>query len=138
MFVEHWQYQRLLDRCARRVLRGTRDPLNWLGNVKHEAMLLLARQLRRSLKGPIDRVPSDSAFPAWLAVVTRRHCQEALRRLRGGRRGCRQLLDDDIAEQRIDPDALLDLRLAIDRLAHPQPRRWVSEYLPPPGHEVCH
>jgi DNA-directed RNA polymerase specialized sigma24 family protein len=118
--VDRPDYQAALDRCARRVLRRTSTPLAWLQDVKHDAMLLLLRQLRHLWHHDAKRLRVDASFPLWLAGMTRRHCQEAVRKVRAGQRRTRQFEErEDFAGREIDHDALLDLRISIGSLALP-------------------
>lgn len=82
LLVQHPWYQAELRCCAQRVLWRGRAPLAWQKEVEHDAMLVLARELRHAPDLGLDYARAEDEFAAWLGTIIRRDCQQALRRLR--------------------------------------------------------
>jgi RNA polymerase sigma factor (sigma-70 family) len=117
--VEDPWYQENLDKRARRVLRRANCPLEWIDDLKQDAMLLLARQLSH-LVNPATLEPK-LASPGWLLAAIRGHCQEALRRIVTAHRRCTQIANEqDFPEASNLFTSIIDLRDAIERLDEPQ------------------
>jgi RNA polymerase sigma factor (sigma-70 family) len=124
LIVGHRWYQDQLDRCARRVLRRSGVPVQWLDDVKHEAVLLLAKALDRRRDLNLDRRRAGVHFPGWLATIITRQCQSALRPIRRQRQRMIPMGDREIGrEPRLDLS--LDLRSAMKRLS-PELRRIIA------------
>ena len=122
LFADDCWFQGLLEARARRALalRGAR--LAWLGDVMHEALLLLARRL--AAKTPdlrVGRQRVDETFPAWIGTIVERSCGEAIQWLTRLDRLHRDLLEsipDSRAEQSFD--ALFDIDWAIGEQQEPE------------------
>lgn len=122
LFADDPWFQDLLDRRARRTLavRGLR--LGWLGDVKHEALLALARRLVKTPDLRVDRERVDETFPAWIGVIVERSCGEAIHWLTQLEQLHRVMLEDIAAPPEGQPlDAAIDLELAIGE--QPEPER---------------
>jgi hypothetical protein len=85
-------YQENLHKCARRALRRSNSPPQWLDDLKHDAMLLLARQLAHAHDG--STAASHTKSRACLFAATLGHCREALKRMRWANRHARQFHDE--------------------------------------------
>lgn len=121
LLIEHPWYQEQLAACARQEMRRVRAPDEWLDDVKQDAMLLLARRLRLAPDLRIDRRRAREHFPGWMGTIIRRHCQEALRRMRRLHHRTQEILDQDIGrEPRLALEAKIDLSMMLDKLAEPE------------------
>jgi RNA polymerase sigma factor (sigma-70 family) len=118
LFIEHPWYQAELHRAAVRTLRHARLHHQWIDDVTQQAMILLARDLRRSADLHLDRAAAEEHFAGWLGTIIRRHCQQAARSMRRApRRAGFQLPAVLAAASRQFPtDLILDLALAIRKL----------------------
>ena len=95
--------------------------LGWLGDVKHEALLALARRLVRTPDLRVDLARVDETFPAWIGVIVERSCGEAihwLTELDRLHRGMLERLAAPLAPQSFD--AVIDLELAIGEQQEPE------------------
>lgn len=122
LFADDRWFQALLETRARRALflRGAR--LAWLGDVKHEALLSLARQLAKTPDLRVDLQRVDETFPAWIGMIVERSCGEAihwLTRLDRLHHALVESIPDPRAEQSFE--ALFDIDWAIGE--QPQPER---------------
>ena len=120
MAVNHPCYQGELDRRAKRVLYRSGAPLQWLADIKQEALLIFAGNLQRRMAIKDRPLRVDGHFVAWLRCVITRDCRQALRRM------SRQFGPKDrtaVAQRRaFDWPAIedqLDLQAAIERLTEP-------------------
>jgi RNA polymerase sigma factor (sigma-70 family) len=116
--VQSSWYQDNLRRCARKALRRAGCPLDWLGDLQHDAMLLLARQLTHLQGGAREtEVPS----PAWLLTAVRGHCREALRRIQAAQCRYRPFFDgENFVDRNGKREIAIELRRAIDGLSEPE------------------
>lgn len=125
-WLEVWQvfasnefYRSQLSTCAEISLLETGASHGWADDVAHEAMLLLARQLRKrsDLGYQFDRPPEQ--FASWFRTILFHQCHEAIRSMR--RRHDRDLpLDLDPVSERSDLiEQRIDVRMAIGRLDEP-------------------
>jgi DNA-directed RNA polymerase specialized sigma24 family protein len=82
LLVGHAWYRHQLDSRARWLLTIRGLSKDWLEDVKHDALLLLARNLHRAahLHAAPHRLPDE--FAPWMRGVITRDCQEAIRRIR--------------------------------------------------------
>ena len=118
--ADRW-FQQLLDRRARRALAVRRMGLDWLGDVKHEALLSLDRQLAKTPDLHVDLARVDATFPAWLGVIVDRACGEALHwltQLDRFHRAMFETLADPRQQQSCD--AMIDMVLAFDEQDEPE------------------
>ena len=94
-------------------------PGHWLEDVEHDAMLILARELRKAADLYVDPKRLDE-FGAWLGTIIDNACLEAVRTPRRRRSKRRKLQQ---AEEVIDPNSLehhyVDLPAAIAKLNEP-------------------
>jgi DNA-directed RNA polymerase specialized sigma24 family protein len=118
VLLSHPWYQDELRRAAFRTLRPARLHLQWIDDVKQEAMLLLARDLRHSADLHVDRAAAEEHFAAWLRKIIMRHCQQAARSMRRAQRraGLQQAEVLAAASKSLPLDSILDLALAIRKL----------------------
>ena len=118
LFIGHPWYQTELRRAAVRTLRPARLHLQWIDDVIQDAMLLLARDLRRSADLHVDRAAAKDHFAGWLATIILRHCQQAARSMRRAQRraGFQQPAVLAAASRNFPADLILDLALAIRKL----------------------
>ena len=128
VFVGHPRYRAVVEAAARRLLARRHAPPEWREDVEHDAMLLLARTLRRAPDLHVDQARVEERFPGWVGTIVARDCLQALRRLRtlSGRTsplGRRDPADPRAARLDARRDARIDLSLALDRL--PEPDRGV-------------
>lgn len=121
LFVGHPWYASELRRLARQALRDRSAPPEWLGDVEHDAMLLLARSLRHARDLHMDRAKAEDHFPGWIATIIRRDCLQAVRRLRAlyGRTVPLQDHDMSLDRQKII-EVQIDVSLAIEKLDEPE------------------
>jgi RNA polymerase sigma factor (sigma-70 family) len=82
MFLCHPWYQRELNSAAHHTVVKTRGRRELIADVRQDALLLLARELRRHRDLGFDRSRPRDGFPGWIRTIISRHCREALRRLR--------------------------------------------------------
>ena len=62
LFAEHSWFQLQLRVCAQHALKMFGAPLDWCGDVEHDALLILASKLRRSPDLHIDPTLAESHF----------------------------------------------------------------------------
>ncbi|WP_430453471.1 sigma-70 family RNA polymerase sigma factor [Rhodopirellula europaea] len=119
IFVSSDLYRNQLSTCAEISLMETGAPKSWADDVAHDAMLLLARQLRKrsDLGYQFDRPPKQ--FASWFRTILFHQCHEAIRsfRRRHGRDSPLEL--DPISERSQLIEQRLDIRMAVDRLDEP-------------------
>jgi RNA polymerase sigma factor (sigma-70 family) len=121
LFVEHPWYQEQLQLCAQRVLRRSFGPLEWLEDLKQDAMMLLARKLRGTPDMNANRELLEEHFPGWLGTIIRRDCQETLRQMRRRQPiGSEAVHEDRIAGRCEDLEARIDFSLLLDQLPDPE------------------
>ena len=94
LFAASPYYRRELRRSAARIVRARRLPPDRLGDIVHDALLLLADCLRR--KGQLSFKPEfgRQRFAAWLGAIARAHCRWAVRRQKSRGRRCEELCPD--------------------------------------------
>jgi RNA polymerase sigma factor (sigma-70 family) len=118
LFVSHPWHQRELHAAARRLAAGSGADL--AGDVAHEALLLLARDLRHAPSLGLERVRGEEGFLPWMRTIIDRHCREARRALRR-RRGRETEIDEN--DHPVDSGAALDARLDLYRAVKQLPQR---------------
>lgn len=117
LVIEHPWYQQELRTIAKRVLRSRGAPLEWHEDIEHDAMLLLARKLRKSPDLGVDRTLAQEHFAGWLATITANDCLDALRRFRRHSGRSLELPEYFVAdESRAAEQVLAELSLALDQL----------------------
>jgi len=121
LFLEHPWYQEQLDLCAQRVLRRAGCSRQLLGDVKQDAMLLLARKLRKTPDLHIDHQRAEEHFPGWMETIITRDCLEALRRIRRRQPlSSEAVSDDQFAGEDADIDSQIDFSLLLDQFPDPE------------------
>jgi len=120
LFADDRWFQELLETRARRALafRGAR--FAWLGDVKHEALLLLARRLTKAPDLRVDLQRVDETFPAWIGAIVERSCGEAidwLSRLERLQHAAPENIFDSHSQEAAD--ARVDVNMAIGELEEP-------------------
>ena len=119
VIVEHPWYQMELEGAARRLL-CTRGALDWLGDVQHDAMLLLARSLQSDPDLGLDPQRIDEHFGGWMGVMIRNDCRQAFRRIHRLFAPSRELFDTHVtADERSRIEDRIDVSRAVDQLAEP-------------------
>jgi DNA-directed RNA polymerase specialized sigma24 family protein len=88
LIVEHPWYQQQLHACAERLLRRFACRSQSVDDVKHEAMLLLARDVERTTDLGLNASEAGAHFVGWMRTIIARHCRQVFRRAR--RRDSRQ------------------------------------------------
>ena len=122
LFADDPWFRDLLDRRARRTLAVRHLRLAWLGDLKHEALLALARRLAKTPDMRVDLERVDETFPAWIGVIVERACGDAIHWLTELDRLHRVMLEDVAAPpERQSLDAVIDMELAIGE--QPEPER---------------
>jgi DNA-directed RNA polymerase specialized sigma24 family protein len=125
LFLDHPWYQAELKKATARVLRNMHPRGQWNEDIQHDAMLLLARHLRRAADLHVDRARARTQFSGWMATIIKRDCQQAARSLRTRLRKTRPLPRDQPAPDRTAIiESAIDIALAIDKL--PEPSRTVT------------
>jgi RNA polymerase sigma factor (sigma-70 family) len=120
LFVEHSWYRAQLRICALHALYVRSAPRQWLEDVEHEAMLILARELRRRPDLNLNRAMASKTFPVWLRTVISRDCLQAIRKLRRQQRAWRELKEGDRrSDDRALRDERADVSMAMEKLARP-------------------
>ena len=109
-------YRAQLRRCAEQVVRSGGAPQAWVDDVEQDAVLLLARQLQRTVDLSYDLDRSPDQFGGWIRTIMFRQCREAMRGMRRRHGGHQTLQDDQNGATELSMDAQIDLRLAIDGL----------------------
>lgn len=121
LVIVHPWYQGELSACAERVVRRSGMPDQWIDEIKHDAMLLLARTLRHAPDLHVDREQVDQKFPGWMGTIVLRDCREALRRMRRAHTRSIPIGDAEVAvDGRSDIELQIDLSMAVDRLEDPE------------------
>jgi RNA polymerase sigma factor (sigma-70 family) len=85
-FAMNARYQRELESAAMRVVRAHRLPIERVGDVVQEALIVLAERLRRRADLGFQPKYGEQRFLAWLRAVARSHCRRALDRQRSRER----------------------------------------------------
>lgn len=113
-------YQDQLYYCARKVLRANGASLDWIDDIQHDAMLILARHLRRSADMRLDRQRAELHFPQWLRTIIVRDCREAWRRIHRlwTQQGTLYEGNDPIARNSC-LDLRIDLQMSLDKIGEP-------------------
>lgn len=78
-FVESARFRTELTNIAARLLRERRLPASQLGDVTHDAMLLLELRLRRRPTLGFEPAKGEGHFLGWMRAVIRSHCCQVLR-----------------------------------------------------------
>ncbi len=105
---------------ALRVLRDAGLPRGWRDDVRHDAMLLLARDLQHAPDLRYDRHRNETQFPAWMRAIIKQHCRQAVRRI--GRLHARAAsLRDHETPMMPRPllERRLDIKAALKKLSQP-------------------
>lgn len=124
LIVGHPWYQDQLRRVARRLTRGQSSAI-LSEDVEHEAILYLARSLKRSPNLRFNPHQTDEQFSRWMRRIILRDCQQALRRLRRGR-DMESLTDQPSEDQASCLEELRsDLSSSLELL--PSPERFIVE-----------
>jgi RNA polymerase sigma factor (sigma-70 family) len=117
LLVDDPWYQSQLEARACWVVVASGSSLQWVEDVTQDAILILARNLRRTPHLGADPLRVNEHFTAWMRGMMTRHCSEALRRihrlhLRDVPSACHEIIVDhrQFVEERID------LSLAVDTL----------------------
>lgn len=119
-FLSHPWYQHKLEVCARRALRQTGAPNEWLDDVKQDVALLLGKKLRRKPDLGLDRAQADKHFEGWLSTIITRDCRQSLRslrRLRGA--GHEAAMCVPALNNESKAEDWMDLYLLVDQLSEP-------------------
>ncbi len=125
---EGWQlvvqdpwYQDQLARFTCKIVGHQRPQRDWLEEVRHEAMALLARQFERAPDLHLDPHRAERQFAAWMRTIIYRTCQEAFRRLLR-LYGCSgELPKCGVVDPRnLAMETHAELNMAIDQLTEPQ------------------
>ncbi len=121
LFIAHPWYQTTLQAQARRILRQQQLPISWHEDVQQEAMLLLARTLRRRADLGIDRQQAHQRFAGWMGTIITRDCQEAVRQMR--RHFAREQTlpeTDPLGLSQLPLDAKIDVSMATQEMEDPE------------------
>lgn len=116
LLIEHPWYREQLSAAAGSVLRGGGYSLQWREDIEHDAILLLARQLRKAPDLYVDPLRAERHFAGWMRTITGRACKDALRQLR--RKSTTDIPSPELLparEQRAGRDALIDLAEALEQ-----------------------
>lgn len=119
IFANSEFYREQLSACAKISLMETGAPKSWADDIVQEAMILLARQLRRrsDLGYQLGRPPEQ--FASWFRTILFRQCHETIRSYR--RKHGRDL-PLELASVSLPPEVIeqkLDVRAAIKSLDEP-------------------
>lgn len=127
--VNHPSYCDQLQGIASDLVRKYRLPKDWQGDIEQEAILILHRSIQRRATLGFDRGKCNGRELAWLRVVIRSHCLQAVRRLRSRQRRYRTLdLQAWQLPARCAPDLQHALWSAIETLP-PAAQRLTRAYL---------
>ena len=119
LFANNEWYLGQLSACAAKAVAENGAPSAWIDDVIHDAILLLARQLRRSVSLGYEADRPHEQFGGWLRTILFRNCHEAIRTMRR-RHGRDVSLDTDLdASRPIQIEQQIDIRMAIDDLSEP-------------------
>lgn len=117
LLLAHPWYREQLASAARSVLQSSRCSFEWRDDVEHEAIVLLARRLRRNPNLGIDPVLAKQHFAGWLRTVITRDCRDALRKLRRESSPALPLSDClSASDERVQRETRIDLAIALDQL----------------------
>lgn len=78
-FAENARFRRELTHIASRLLRERRLPAWQLGDLTHDALLLLELRLRSRPRLGFEPAKGEGHFLGWLRAVIRSHCCQVLR-----------------------------------------------------------
>lgn len=121
LFLKHPWYQTILLAHARRILRQQQLPISWHEDVQQDAILLLARSLRRRADLGIDMQQVHQHFAGWMATIIARDCQEAIRQMRRHYVREQTLPDTDpLGLGQLPLDVKIDVSVAIQKLPDPE------------------
>ena len=123
LFARDRWFQGQLEARARKALWARVGRLDWLDDVKHEALLILAKKLAKTPDLRVKLEIVDRTFPAWIGAILERACGEAIRQLRRIHRLQLGALDSIADERTENLDERIDLWLALDQ--QPEPYRTV-------------
>lgn len=121
LISEHGWFRAMLHTQAQKVLRQQRLPIAWQDDVQQDAVLLLARSLRRRADLGVDLNQVQGCFAGWMATIISRDCREAVRQMR--RHYVREQASPDIDPlgiQQLPLDAKIDVSVAIQKLDDPE------------------
>lgn len=82
VLVGHPWYREQLASVARNILRNSGASLQWQEDIEHDAILLLARRVRKTSDLGIDPARAEQHFAGWMRTIITRDCRDALRKLR--------------------------------------------------------
>jgi RNA polymerase sigma factor (sigma-70 family) len=117
LFVEHPWYQEQLQSIAAQLVRHSHNARVAVEDVKHDAMLLLAKNLQSCPDMHLDREQAELRFGGWMATIIRRGCQQVLRSDRRPRPEPSEMVSDDVAPgESTDLESRIDLSLALEQL----------------------
>lgn len=116
LIIEHPWYRAELASAARLAVGRVGRPSAWREDVEQEAMLLLAKKLRRTPGLGLDPRRARDSFGGWLGRVIRNDCRMAVRRLRRLDRGGPLPEDLPARCRRAERERRIDLSLAIEEL----------------------
>ena len=126
LFLTHPWYRDELSQTARQVVRKNHAPFQWADDIAQDATLLFRLHLRRAVDLHVNREFAREHFAGWLGRIMARDCSRALRGMRRAQRraGGRQVHIEAVAPCGLPMDEIIDLGLAISKLAD-EPRRMV-------------
>ena len=119
LLIEHPWYREELAAAARTAVRRVGGPLLWCEDVEQDALLLLAKKLRRDPRLGLDPLRAERLFAAWLSRIIRNDCRQSVRRLRRLSSGSR--LPTELPDKTcgIERETQFDVSAAIQQLAEP-------------------
>ncbi|MEX2141332.1 MAG: sigma-70 family RNA polymerase sigma factor [Pirellulales bacterium] len=79
LFVGHPWYLAELHSAELRLLDRVHEPTESPGDIEHQAMLVLAKELRHAPDLHVDRALAKERFAGWLAAIIKHDCAQALR-----------------------------------------------------------
>ena len=122
-FVSDPWFQAELEKLLGRVLYHRGAPAPWLDDLRQDAIMFFARDLRRRVDLGVNRARAAEHFPGWLATILWRICKQALRaRCRAQHRNGANL---GARREIVAPNSLraMEIDMAIEEL--PEPMRTI-------------
>lgn len=117
LLLTHPWYREQLTSAAKTALRNRRYPVDWQGDIEHEAIVLLARRLRKRPCLGIDPCRAKQHFAGWMRTIITHDCRDALRRLCRHSNSTFPLLDClPASDERAARETRIDLAIALGQL----------------------
>lgn len=117
LLLAHPWYQEQLASAARSILRSNRCPFQWQADIEQEAIVRLARRMKKMPSLGIDPAQAKQHFAGWMRTIITHDCRDGLRKLCRESRHSLPLPDSfPASEDRVQKETRVDLAVALDQL----------------------